>query len=105
MGVKSSESKVSCSLVMAKPRNLFIWKTKTEDGLKREVRAQLFGSKWSFKSQVKGDEEWTEHKPPMMEDLESLEFVLFNKYQRKHTSWEHVVSVRKLIAERGSEKS
>jgi len=30
--------------------------------------------------------------------------MLFNKYQRKHTAWEHVVSVRKLIADRASEK-
>ena len=88
---------------MAKPRNLFIWKTKTEDGLKREVRAQLFGSKWSFSSQCKGEEEWTKHVVPSLEDLESLETVLFNKYQRKHTSWEHVALVRKLIAERTTE--
>ena len=78
--------------------------TRTEDGVKRQVRAQLFGSKWSFKSQCKGEEEWTEHKPALMEDLEDLESVLFNKYQRKHTAWEHVVSVRKLIAERTPKK-
>ena len=89
---------------MAKPRNLFIWKTKTEEGLKREVRAQLFGTKWSFKSQVKGEDEWTDHEPPLLDDLEDLESVLFNKYQRKHTAWEHVVSVRRLIADRASEK-
>ncbi len=62
-----------------------------EDGRKREVRAQLFGSKWSFISRCQDEEDWTEHEAP------SLEEILFNKYQRKHGSWDHVQGVRKLI--------
>ena len=85
---------------MAKPRNLYVWKTRTEDGRKREVRAQRFGSRWELESRHDDEETWTQHTPPLLEDLEVLEEKLFNKYQRKHTSWEHVVSVRKLIEAR-----
>ena len=78
-------------------RNLHAWRTRTPDGVKREVRAQLRGAAWTFSSFCKGDEDWTEHDPPSLEDLESLEEVLFNKYQRKHLAWDHVLGVRKLI--------
>lgn len=81
-------------------RNLHAWSTRAEDGRRREVRAQLFGAKWSFTSRCKGDEDWTEHDPPSLEDLEGLRNALFNKYQRKHLSWEHVVGVDRLIEAR-----
>ena len=85
---------------MAKPRNLYVWKTRTDDGKKRQVRAHLFGSKWTLSSRCADEEDWTTHVPPPLEDLEDLERVLFNKYQRKHTAWEHVVGVRNLIEDR-----
>ena len=78
-------------------RNLHAWRTRTADGRKREVRAQLFGAKWSLTSRCAGEEDWIAHAPPLIEDLEELEGVLFNKYQRKHVAWEHLVGVRKLI--------
>jgi len=81
-------------------RNLHAWRTRTEDGRKRHVEAQLFGAKWTFTSRCQDEEDWTTHDPPLLEDLEALEEVLFNKYQRKHCAWDHVESVRKLIAER-----
>ncbi len=81
-------------------RNLHAWKVRTEDGRRREVRAQLFGSKWTLTSRCAGDEDWTTHDPPDLEDLEQLESVLFNKYQRKHLAWEHLEGVRKLLEER-----
>jgi hypothetical protein len=79
-------------------RNLYAWKTRSEDGRKRQVEAQLFGAQWKFTSLCAGDEEWAEHDPPLLEDLEDLEIKVFNKYQRKHNSWDQVISVRKLIA-------
>ena len=85
-------------------RNLHVWKTRTDDGRRREVRAQLFGSKWSLTSRCDDEEDWTTHDPPLLEDLEALHTVLFNKYQRKHLAWEHVVGVQKLIDARGSER-
>ena len=78
-------------------RNLHSWKTRTEDGRKREVRAQLFGSKWTFTSRCQDEEDWTKHERPSLEDLKGLEEMLFNKYQRKHGAWDHVQGVRKLI--------
>ena len=80
-------------------RNLYAWKTKNEDGEKRLVEAQLFGAKWTFVSRLKSEEEWTEHKKPLLEDLEELEYLIFNKYQRKHVSYDQLLGVRKLIAD------
>ena len=81
-------------------RNLHVWKTRTEDGRKRQVKAQLFGAQWTFVSRCEDEEDWTTHAPPLLEDLEDLEGILFNKYQRKHGSYDHLVGVRKLIADR-----
>ena len=80
-------------------RNLYRWKDRTEDGQKREVEAQLFGARWKITSRIAGDEEWTVHDPPLLDDLEELEKKVFNKSQRKHNSWDQVLSVRKLIAD------
>ncbi|QDU65230.1 hypothetical protein [Engelhardtia mirabilis] len=83
-------------------RNLHAWKTRTADNRKREVRAQLFGAKWTITSRCVGEDDWTTHDPPELEDLEELYDLLFRKYQRKHLSWDHLVTVQKLIdARRG----
>ena len=82
-------------------RNLHAWRTSTDDGRRREVRAQLFGSVWTVESREGEEEDWTRHDPPALEDLIELHDVLFNKYQRKHLAWEHLRSVRTLIDERG----
>ena len=81
-------------------RNLHSWKTRTEDGRKRQVRAQLFGARWTLTSRCEDEEDWVEHKTPLLEDLEELHGILFNKYQRKHLAWEHLEGVRKLIEAR-----
>lgn len=83
--------------VSNRTRNLHAWKTRTADGRKREVRARLFGSKWTLSSRCAGEEEWATHDPPSLEDLRELEEVLFRKYQRKRAAWDHLVGVRKLI--------
>jgi len=81
-------------------RNLHVWKSRTEDGRKREVRAQLFGATWTLTSRVDGEEDFKDEDPPSLEDLEALYEVLFNKYQRKHLAWEHLVGLKKLIDSR-----
>jgi hypothetical protein len=81
-------------------RNLHVWKMRDAEGQKREVQAQLFGARWVLSSRTVGEEDWTVHDPPLLEDLEELEQVLFRKYQRKHLAWEHLVSVREMIAAR-----
>lgn len=80
-----------------KTRNVHGWKTRTADGRRREVQAVLYGSRWELTSRCKGEEEWTEHKPPLLEDLVELHEILSRKYQRKHLAWEKLEGVQKLI--------
>lgn len=82
-------------------RNTHIWKHTTDDGERREVRAEKFGGKWRIQAKLKSDEHWTYYDVPEMEDLIELRRVLFNKYQRKHLAFEDVAAVEKLILERG----
>ena len=48
-------------------RNVHTWKTKTEDGLKREVRAEKFAQQWRIQSQLKGEDHWTYHDTPLLD--------------------------------------
>ena len=82
-------------------RNLHVWKTTTEEGEKREVRAVKFGKRWRLQAKVKGDADWTYYDEPPMEDLIELRDVLFRKYQRKHLSYEDLAAVEKMITDRG----
>jgi hypothetical protein len=68
-------------------RNLYQWKTETEEGEKRHVEAQLFGKNWTWRSRLKGEEEWTDHSKPLLEDLEELEHMIFNKSGRPLAAW------------------
>lgn len=82
-------------------RNIHVWKHNTEEGEKREVRAEKFGGNWRIQSKLKHDERWTYHDEPPLEDLIELRRVLWNKYQRKHLAFEDVAAVDKLILDRG----
>ncbi|HEX8312036.1 MAG TPA: hypothetical protein VF614_12005 [Chthoniobacteraceae bacterium] len=84
-------------------RNLHVWKTKTEEGERREVRAEKFGKRWRLQAKVKGEENWTYYETPLLADLLELRDVLWRKYQRKHLSWEDVGQVDRLIVEAGGE--
>ena len=79
-------------------RNLYAWKAIDDDGRRRLVNAQLFGHTWRFSSKYKDEEFWVTHEPPSLEDVVDLEEMVFNKYQRKHAAWDHVLLVRKLLA-------
>ena len=83
--------------------NQHVWTERTEEGLKREVRAIKFGGVWSIQSKVKGDERWTYHDPALLPDLVELRDVLFRNYQRLRAAYEDVVLIEKLIAERTGE--
>ena len=76
-----------------------IWTEKDDEGRKREVRATKFGGKWRLQSKVSGEEQWTYHEPPLLEDLLALKDVIARKYQRRRASADDVASVDKLIAE------
>lgn len=82
-------------------RNLHVWKAKTAEGEKREVRAEKFGKKWRLQAKLKHDEKWTYYDEPLMEDLIELRDVLFRKYQRKHLAYEDLEAVEKMITDRG----
>ena len=82
-------------------RNTHIWKHTTDDGERREVRAEKFGGRWRIQAKLKNDENWTYYDVPEMEVLIELRRVLFNKYQRKHLAFEDVAAVEKLILDRG----
>jgi hypothetical protein len=82
-------------------RNLHVWKCRTEDGEKREVRAEKFGKKWKLQAKVASEDNWTYYDTPLLEDLIELRDVLWRKYQRKHLSWEDVAAVEKLITDQG----
>lgn len=82
-------------------RNLHVWKSRTEEGEKREVRAEKFGKKWKLQAKLASEDNWTYYDPPEIEDLIALRDVLWRKYQRKHLAWEDVAAVEKLITDRG----
>jgi hypothetical protein len=82
-------------------RNLHVWKCRTEEGEKREVRAEKFGGKWKLQAKLASDLDWTYYDTPLLEDLVELRDVLWRKYQRKHLAWEDVAAIDRMIAERG----
>ena len=78
-------------------RNLHVWKAKTAEGEKREVRAEKFGKKWRLQAKLKHDEKWTYYDEPLMEDLIELRDVLFRKYQRRRATHEELIGVESWI--------
>lgn len=82
-------------------RNTHVWKHTTDDGEKREVRAEKFGKRWRLQARLKGEEHWTYYDTPELADLLALRRVLWNKYQRKHLAWEDIAAIDALIIDRG----
>lgn len=82
-------------------KNIHDWKSTTAEGEKREVRAEKFGKKWRIQVKVKGEERWTYHDSPLLEDLVELREVLWRKYQRKRISHDDLVTIEQLILDRG----
>jgi hypothetical protein len=48
------------------------WKTKTPDGLKREVYVHMTGSEWKFFTREKRYDQWEPLEKPLLEDFEAL---------------------------------
>ncbi len=76
-----------------------VWKERTGDGTKREVRATKFGGVWQLQAKAAGDLDWTYYEQPLLDDLLSLKKVLLRKYQRRRASAEDVASIERLIAD------
>ncbi len=87
-------------------RNQHVWREVTEAGEKREVRAVKFAARWKLQSRLergRGQDaanDWTYHDPPEVADLQALRELIWRKYQRKRASYDDVVSLDKLIAQR-----
>lgn len=86
-------------------RNTHVWKTRTADGAKREVRAEKFGKRWRLQAKVADEDRWTYYQTPLLEDLLELREVLWRKYQRKHLAWEDVAAIDAMIEERTPDPS
>jgi hypothetical protein len=84
-------------------RNTHVWKHTTEEGEKREVRAEKFGGKWRIQAQLRGEDTWTYYDAALLDDLIELRRVLWNKYQRKHLAFEDVAAVDKMIRDAGGQ--
>jgi hypothetical protein len=80
-------------------RSQHIWTERDEHGIKREVRATIFGGIWRLQAKTAGDLDWTYYERPLLADLLALKDILFRKYQRRRASSEDVASVEKLIAD------
>ncbi|HEV2839889.1 MAG TPA: hypothetical protein VGW39_01055 [Chthoniobacterales bacterium] len=59
-----------------------------------------FGGVWRFQAKYADEPEWTYYERPLLEDLQSLQDVVFRKYQRRRASAEDVASIEKLLSQR-----
>jgi hypothetical protein len=82
-------------------RNVHVWKEKTPEGEKREIRAERFGGVWRLQAKTRDEEQWTYYETPLLEDLVQLRDIVWRKYQRKRLPWDDVASVDQLIQDRG----
>ena len=82
-------------------RNQHVWKTVTENGEKREVRAEKFGGRWRLQAKCRDESQWTYYDAPLLDDLLQLHDILSRKYQRKRLPYEDVAAVENMIRERG----
>lgn len=74
------------------------WREKTEEGEVRLVTASRHAGKWQLQSRLKTETEWTKFPNILLEDLESLREIIWNKYQRNRLPHEHVLEIDRLIA-------
>ncbi len=84
-------------------RNVHVWKTTSQSGERREIRAEKFGGRWRLQGKPQGEENWTYYEVPHLADLIELHDVLWRKYQRKRLSFDDVTSVEKMIRDLGGE--
>ncbi|MEY3480240.1 MAG: hypothetical protein RIQ71_1015 [Verrucomicrobiota bacterium] len=80
-------------------RNLHAWTIRTEEGEKREVRAEKNRGRWRLQSKLKHEEKWTYHETPIKDDLQELREILWRKYQRRRASHEDVLLADRMLAE------
>jgi len=75
-----------------------VWTVRAEDGEKREIRATRFGGIWRLQSKRHGDESWTYHDRPLLDDLRSLKALIERKYRRRRATEDDLASVDRLLS-------
>ena len=75
------------------------WKTKSEEGLKREVYVHCVGQEWKFFEREKRYDEWQPLKQPRLEDYMELLDGVRRRIARRLVRPEEEQRVKKLIRE------
>lgn len=77
------------------------WRERTDEGELRLVRARHHGGRWRLQSRLRSAEGWSDHEPPLLEDLLALRDVLDRKYRRGRVPHELRAEVDALIEAAG----
>lgn len=72
------------------------WRNHTDEGT-RLYSAFYHAGRWTFSSQLKGDEEWDDSFQPDQEIWQALREILWAKYQRRRCTWKIVQTVDKVL--------
>jgi hypothetical protein len=75
------------------------WKSKSEDGVKREVYVHCVGQEWKFFEREKRYDEWQPLENPLLEDYVELLDCVKRRIQRRLLRPEEEQRVRRLIRE------
>ena len=75
------------------------WKSKTEEGVKREVYVHCVGQEWKFFEREKRYDEWQPLKQPLLDDYLELLDAVKRRIARRLLRPEEEKRVRKLIRE------
>lgn len=77
------------------------WRDTVEEGTDEEgtrfYQANYHANRWTFMSQMKGDEDWDEEFQPTEEIWIALREILWAKYTRRRCTWKIVQSVDKIL--------
>ena len=74
-----------------------VWMERTEDGVRREVRATWFGRNWRLQSKRSDEVRWTYHERPLREDLLALQDLIARKYRRRRATIDELSAVEKMV--------
>ena len=74
------------------------WKESTESE-NRFLRAVRVGGQWKLSARLESEEFWEKLESPSEADLRSFRDVLWRKYQRKRTPWEHVLEIDRVLGD------
>ena len=75
------------------------WKSKSEDGVKREVYVHCVGQEWKFFEREKRYDEWQPLKQPLLDDYMELLDAVQRRIARRLLRPEEEQRVKKLIRE------